>query len=119
MMLSQERDFTVKLEAKAGRVFASTRWVAEYGRYQAEGKTAAEAKENLAAQLADVLNHPIEPPAFWDDDQGGTWVVVSDGLGTSHVYLRTDDGAKLIESFEGSPEEAFADAIGMTRVPSL
>lgn len=119
MMLSQERDFTVKLEAKAGRMFASTRWVAEYGRYQATGKTVTEAKENLAAQLTGALRNPIEPPAFWDDDQGGMWIVVSDGLGTSRVYRRTDDGAKLIESFEGKPEDAFADAIGMTRVPSL
>ena len=119
MMLSQERDFTVKLEAKVGRQFAGTQWVAEYGRYQATGKSATEAKEKLSAKLAEVLSNPLETPAFWHDDQGGTWVVVPDGLGSSYVYRFTDEGTRLVQSSsKGSPEEAFADAIGMTRIPN-
>lgn len=118
MMLQQERDFTVKLEAKVGRLFASTRWLAEYGRYQASGKNIAEAKEGLATELEEALSRPVEPPAFWHDDLGNTWVAVPNGYGGSHVYMLTDDGAKIIEYFNGKPEDAFANSVSMTRIPN-
>ena len=118
MMLSQERDFTVKLEAKVGRQFAGTQWIAEYGIVQAEGKTPAEAKEKLSRELAEAFSRPLEPPAFWSDDQGKLWISVSDGFGSSRVYQMNEEGAKLAGASKGSPEEAFAEAIGMTRIPS-
>ena len=99
----------------------SRRYTASYGEWpraiEAEGATAAEAKERLTGILAGALGAIMnDRPAFARDDNGDLMVSVPSFNGGS-CHWRVN-GKATLSTFDSRPaSEAFADCHHMTVIP--
>src|SRR5512146_146354 len=118
-------DATVRLPitvTKNTGAHKSRRFTATYGDYprsiEAEGATAAEAKDRLTAMLATAITAIRDgKPRFARDDDGAIWAAVPNAYGGS-VHWRVTDKDAWGGSWDSRPaSEAFGDCYHMTVIP--
>jgi predicted RNase H-like HicB family nuclease len=101
----------------------SRRYTASYGEWpraiEAEGASAAEAKERLTGILATALDAIMNgTPRFARDDDGAFMVAVPSFSGGS-VHWRVRDDVATLNTFDSRPaSEAFSGCYHMTVIPS-
>jgi len=99
----------------------SRRYTAYFGSYprsiEAEGSTAAEAKERLTAMLVTAITAIRDgKPRFARDDDGSVMVAVPNAYGGS-VHWRVNETAWGGTWDSRPPAEAFGDCYHMTLIP--
>ena len=109
----------VTVTKKPGRKAGYT---ASYGEYphdiEADGATAAEAKANLADELALALATIVEDkPAFARGSDGALWAAVPAADGGSRWWRVTDVAARCNTMSCTPTADAFTGCAGMTIIP--
>ncbi len=124
-MTATTEDASVKLQVTVTRnpgSHKSRRYTASYGEWpraiEAEGATAAEAKDRLTGILATALGAIMTgQPSFARDDDGSLMVAVPSFNGGSH-HWRVNGEARLNTFDSRPPGEAFASCHHMTVIPN-